>query len=267
MNIYRHEFKSILRSVIGWSIAIVVLLLVFMSIFPVFSKDAALLNEALSQMPPELLMAFGLTGIDMTAVLGYFSFVFLFCQICLAIQAANYGFGLVSVEERDMTADFLLAKPVSRPRILTSKLLAAITGLLLTDVVVWIASFLVINAFSGGQTYDSRTFVLLMLSLIVFQLFFLSVGTVVSLLVKRIRSVISAAMALAFGMYVLSTFGSMLGGDTLDIITPFKHFDPNYIVANGAYNMPLVLLSVIIIVVAIAGSYLLYGKRNIHTAI
>ena len=28
---------------------------------------------------------------------------------CLAIQAANYGVALVSVEERDMTADFLLA--------------------------------------------------------------------------------------------------------------------------------------------------------------
>ena len=52
-----------------------------------------------------------------------------------------------------------------------------------------------------------------------------------------------------------------------DIITPFKHFDPNYIVAHGAYNTPLALLSVLVIVVAIAGSYLLYGKRNIHTAI
>ena len=57
-----------------------------------------------------------MNNLDMSSVLGFFSFVFLFCQICLAIQAANYGFSLVSVEERELTADFLLAKPVAVPR-------------------------------------------------------------------------------------------------------------------------------------------------------
>lgn len=267
MNIYRHELKSSLRSVIGWSVGITALILLFMSIYPAFAKDVELLNETLAQMPPELLMAFGMTDIDMSSVLGFYGLLFLFIQVCVAIQAANYGFGLVSVEERDMTADFLLAKPVGRARIMTSKLLAAITSLLVTDTVVWIVSYLAITLFRDGRPYDTGTLVLLLLSIFVFQMFFLSVGMVVSLLMKRVRSVISASMALAFGMYVLNAFGSMLGGDTFDIITPFKHFEPNAIVANGAYDAPLALLSVIVILVSLAGSYLLYGKRNIHTAI
>ena len=53
----------------------------------------------------------------------------------------NYGFGLVSIEESELTADFLLSKPVSRAQVLTSKLLAALTSLIITDLVVWVTSF------------------------------------------------------------------------------------------------------------------------------
>ena len=101
-------------------------------------------------------MAFGMTDMDMATILGYFGLIFLFCQICLAIQAANYGFSLVSIEERELTADFLLAKPVGRPKILTSKLLSAISGLTITNIVVWISSFISINIFRAGREYDAR---------------------------------------------------------------------------------------------------------------
>jgi ABC-2 type transport system permease protein len=200
-------------------------------------------------------------------VLGYFSFVFLFAQICLAIQAANYGFSLVSIEEREWTADFLLAKPVGRIQILTSKLLAALSGLTITNIVVWISSLAVINLFKGDRTYEAKPLLLLLLSIVVFQLFFLSVGLVISLLVKRIRSVTPYSMALGFGMYVLSVFGDMLGESALEKITPFKHFEPSYIVQHGAYDLPLVLISISVIVISLVGSYLLYPRRDIPAVV
>ena len=76
--------------------------------------------------------------------------VFLFCQICLAIQASNYGFSLVSIEERELTADFLLAKPIGRGKILTAKLLAALAALTITNLSVWASSFFVINLIRDG---------------------------------------------------------------------------------------------------------------------
>ncbi len=75
----------------------------------------------MANFPPQLLVTFGMENMDFSSVLGFFGLIFLFCQICLAIQAANYGFGLVSVEESEWTADFLLAKPVSRTKIMTSQ--------------------------------------------------------------------------------------------------------------------------------------------------
>ena len=150
MNIYKHEFKAKLRSVITWSLSLALLLFIFTSIYSSFSASSALLNEAMAQMPPQLLMAFGIDQLDLSTVLGFYSMIFLFCQICLAIQAANYGFGLVSIEESELTADFLLAKPVSRTSIMTSKLLAALTALTITNRVVWVSSYAAIAMFTAG---------------------------------------------------------------------------------------------------------------------
>jgi len=267
MNIFQQEFKMYLRSVVTWSVAVTALILVFVSLFSSFAQNAALLNEMMTRFPKELLAAFGMTGVDLSTILGFFSLPFLFVQICLAIQAANYGFSLVSVEEREWTADFLLAKPVRRTQILTSKLLAVLVGLLITDVVVWVSSFVWIALFKGEATYQTSYLLLLLLSVVPFQLFFLAVGLMVSLLVKRVRSVTPYAMALGFGMYVLSAFGDMLGESTLEKITPFKHFDPHYIVQHGAYDLPLALISVAVIVISLVGSYVLYTRRDIPAVV
>jgi ABC-2 type transport system permease protein len=163
-----------------------------------------------------------------------------------------------------MTADFLLTRPVSRSNILTSKLGAALASMLLTDVVMWISMFTAISIFSEGKEYDLPTLLLLLFSVILFQLFFFSVGLMVSLLVKRVRSVTPYSLGLAFGSYVLSAFSGVFGDVKLEYITPFKHFEPAYIVNNGALNTPLVLINVAITVIALVAGYWLYLHRDIH---
>ena len=267
MNIYKHEFKMHLRSVIIWSVSVAVLIVLYLSAFSAIGEETELINEMMDNFPPELMIAFGMDNMDWGTVLGFFPVVFLFVQVCLAIQASNYGFSLVSIEERELTADFLLAKPISRPKILTSKLLAALTSLTITNIVVWISSFMAIELVRDGVEYDPEGLIMVLLTVVVFQLVFLSVGMLISLLVKRVRAVTPYSMALAFGMYVLSAFGGMLGDASLEIISPFKHFDPNYILANLEYDLPLVMISVTVIVASIVGSYLLYARRNIASAV
>ncbi len=266
-NIYKHEFRMRVKSILTWSAALIIMGLVFFSIFPAFADQAAVLNEALTRFPPEFLAAFGMDKVDLSTILGYYSFIFLFFQICLAIQAGNYGFGLVSIEETELTADFLLSKPVSRAQILLSKLVAALTSLALTDLVMWVSSVGFIHLFRAGRTYEARTLVVLLLSIVLFQWFFLSVGLIVSLLVKRVRSVTPYSLGLGFGMYVLSAFSGMLGDVKLELITPFKHFDPSYIIQHGAYDAPLVLLNVTVTVIALAASYRLYLRRDIPAVV
>jgi len=262
-NIYLHELRTRLKSVVTWSLGLTLLIIFYLSIFPSFSEQAALLNEMLAKFPPQLLAAFGMGNIDLADMLGFYGFLFIFIQLCLSIQASNYGFGLVSIEESELTADFLLSKPVSRWQVMNSKLLAALTSLGITDVIFWLVSFVCILLFRGSHAYEPRILLLLFAGGVLFQLFFLSVGLVISLLVRRVRSVTPYALGLGFGAYILNAFSGMLGDVKLELITPFRHFDPNYIVSHAAYDTPLVLLNVAVSVVALVASYWLYIRRDI----
>ncbi len=262
-NIYRYEFRARLRSVAIWSASLALLIIFFFSLFPVFADQAALMNEMMAKFPAEMRAAFNLDKMNLATVLGYYSFIFMFVQLCMAIQAGNYGFGLVSVEEAELTADFLLSKPVSRVEVLTSKFLAALTSLGITDLVIWISSFIAVTFFRGERDYELQTLLLLLVSILIFQLFFLCVGLVISLLVKRVRSVTPYGLGLGFGAYVLSAFSGVLGDVKLELLTPFKHFDAAAIVANGAYDTPLVLLNVGVSVIALVVSIWLYLRRDI----
>jgi ABC-2 type transport system permease protein len=263
-TIYKHELRAHLRSVIIWSLSVAAIIFFFYSLYPAFSEQAEILNQMLSRFPPALLEAFGMGKLNLASVLGFYSFLFIFVQLCLAIQAGNYGFGLVSVEESELTADFLLSKPVSRVQVLTSKLLAAFTGLTLTNLVIWAFTFLSMALFASHRVYSLTALLLLLASIVIFQLFFLCVGLVISLLVRRVRSVTPYSLGLGFGTYVLSAFSGVFGDVKLEYITPFKHLDPAFIVTNVAFDTPLVALNLAISVVALAASYWLYLRRDIH---
>lgn len=262
-NIYQHEFRSRLKSVVIWSVSVAFIVVFYLSLYPVFSDQAAMMNEFLARYPVQLRAAFGLDKIDLSTVLGFYAFTFVFVQLCLAIQAGNYGFGLVSIEENELTADFLLSKPVSRTQVLTSKLLAAFTSLVITDLVISVSSIVSVQLFREGRAYPQGTLLLLLLSLVIFQLVFLGIGLVVSLLVRRVRSVTPYALGLAFGTYILNGFSGIFGDVKLELITPFKHLDPTYIVQQASYNTPLVILDTAVILVTLGVSYWLYTRRDI----
>ena len=263
-NIFLHELRIRRKSVLVWSLATAALIGFFFSIFPSFAEQAELTQELLKKFPPELLAAFGMNQLDMAAITGFFAFLFIFVQLCLAIQAGNYGFGLISIEENERTADFLLTRPVSRAQVLTSKLLAAFASLTITNLVIWAVSFAAIEAFRGERSYDTGVILLLLASIAIFQLLFLAIGVLVSVLVKRIRSVTPYSLGLGFGMYTLSAFSGVFGDIKLEYITPFKHFDTAYIIQNRAFNTPFLLADVAIIGMCIALTYVLYIRRDIH---
>lgn len=266
MNIFRHELKTHLKSVLTWSASVAALIVLFMTLFQSFASEASMLDDLMASMPRELLLAFGMTDMNLATVLGYYSLLFVFVQICLAIQAANYGFSLVSLEETEWTADFLLTRPVTRTRIMTAKLLAAVVALAITAAVTWGSTYLALALFRGESTYDSEALITLMLSVPALQGVFLALGMAISLLVKRIRSVTPLSMALVFGLYILNAFGAMIGEQSLEVISPFKHFAPSRIVATGAWD-PLAIISVIAIVISIPLAYALYARRDIRAAV
>jgi len=266
MNMFLFELKQLRFSLFIWASSLSIGLIFFMAFFPVFGSESVAMMDLLDSYPEEFLAFFGMNSdLPFTELMGYFALSYTFLMIPIAVQTANYGFHILSVEERELTADFLLTKPVSRSAIFKAKLGAVFTIIFFTDIVVFGMSFASLYMFRSGFDVDVQGTWVFLLSMIIFQLFFLSVGLLISVFVKKVSSVLAYSMSLGFGFYIVSSLGMMISSDFLKIISPFSHFDPNYPLIHGSMDMSRIWISIVVIVLSFIFSYLLYLRRNIKS--
>lgn len=264
MNIYRFELKSLRKNTIIWTLSLIGIAALYLSLFPSISKDGEDFKNLLGSYPESIRNMLGIQLDYITTVLGYYSMIFSFVLLGGAIQAMNLGLSILSKESRERTADFLLVKPVSRTKIITSKLFASLTVLLLTNVGFFIASALLANAVKNAE-YDFMSFFMVNFTLFLIQIIFFSLGLVISVFFQKLKAVLPLSLGTVIALYMIGallTMGS--DGDFIRYLSPFKYFDIIYIINNGSYEAPYLLTGAVITIISIAVTYIIYTKKDIH---
>ena len=232
--------------------------------FPSFSKDADEFKKLMEGFPVELRKAIGLSVDSIATLLGFYSYAFLYLKLTGAIQAMNLGTSILSKETIEKTADFLLTKPVTRTRIITSKLLAALVSLVITNVVFVSAVFLMAS-FVAADDFSKQSLFLISITLFFIQLMFLALGIIVSVVFPKIKSVITVSLGTVFGFFMLGMVSSTTDDAAMRYLTPFNYFDSAYIAEHTGYENSFLIVAVIFFVAAIAASYFLYAKKDVHS--
>lgn len=263
MNMFLHELKSYRKSTIIWTCSICAIVVVFLFMFTSLANEAAEMKKILAGYPEGVRKALGISLDTIVTLLGFYSFMFIYVVLCGAIQAMNLGTSIISKEVREKTADFLLTKPVSRKQVLTAKLLAALTSLGITNVIFLIVAN-IMASIVHSEPYSLKILLLISFTMFFIQLIFMSLGILISVIVPKIKSVIAVSLSTVFSFFILSMFGSFIGEEAIRYITPFKFFDSAYILKHAAYELPFVVLTIVLIIVAIGASYVIYDKRDIH---
>jgi len=264
MNMFLHELKAYRKSTIIWTASLIALVILFLSMYPTFSKEVEVFKKLMGGFPEPVRKALGLSVDSMSSILGFYSYTFLYLTLCGAIQAMNLGTSIISKEVRGKTADFLLTKPVTRTKIMTSKLLAALTCLVITNI-VYLAVASTMASFVKTEDYSYKIFFMLSITLFFVQLMFLSLGVIISVVASKIKSVLPISLGTVFTFFIMGMFSSATGDAAIRYITPFKYFDTSYIMKNSSYEGAFIIIEVVFIIVAITASYLLYVKKDIHT--
>lgn len=263
MNIYIHELKSLRKSTIIWTCAMTMLAALYFSIYPSIMADAADFKQLLSDYPAPVRAALGISLDNITSLLGFYSMVFSFITLFGAIQAMNYGVSILSKEVRERTADFLLVKPVSRSAIVSSKLLAAITMLIITDAFYYAAAFIFASIVKSAD-FSVKLFFLINLTLLFIQLIFLSIGVLISVFFIKLKTVLPISLGVVFGFYIIGALIATGNNYSERFISPFKYFDLNYIQKYAGYETWYIFTGATIVVIAIAASFIIYSKKDIH---
>ncbi len=262
MNIFLHELKACRKSIAVWSCSMAALAIMYVFIYKGLGSDIEDFKVFVSNLPDVMKKAFSIYLDSISTLVGFYSFIFSFVLLCGAIQAMNIGTSIVSKEVSDKTADFLLTKPVSRKEVLASKTLAAAASLLITNIIYLGLTIPVAAVVTGG--FDVKLYLLLSATLFFVQLMFAALGIIISAIAGKIKSVLSVSLSTVFGLYILGTLGEVVGENTVRYISPFRYFDAYYIINNRAYEASFVIAGIIFVAAAIAASFVIYVKKDIH---
>ncbi|RHW43556.1 ABC transporter permease [Neobacillus notoginsengisoli] len=262
MNMYLHELKTYRKSTILWTCSMIGLVLLFLSMFPAFSREAAEFKLVLEGFPDAVKKSLGLSLETITTLLGFYSYVFLYVTLCGAIQAMHLGVSIISKESRNKTADFLLTKPVTRTEVITAKLLAALTSLILTNM-VFMTGAAVIASMVATESFSLKLFLMISLTMFFLQLIFLALGTVISSVAPKIKSVLSVSLGTVFAFFIIGMFAAVTDDNALKYVSPFKYFDPAEIVKNSSYDWRFLGISIGIVISATAASFVIFAKKDV----
>lgn len=264
MNMFWHELRSYRKSTIIWILSLSCLIIFYLSLYPAFASDIATTKKLFLGIPQAYRAILDIHLDTFFTVLGFYSYLMTFVVLAGAVQAMNIGVGIVSKETRLKTAEFLLTKPVTRTKIMTSKICAAfslivITNLVYSSVAVASASVLVTEHFSLK--------IFLMISAILFfvQLFFLALGFLYSVSFPKIKSVVSYSLPTVFTFFIINMLDSVIGNKNIRYVTPFKFFNTVYIIKHSAYEARFIIFEIILIIFAFIASYIIYVKKDISS--
>jgi ABC-2 type transport system permease protein len=263
MNIFLRELKANLKSLLIWSVIILLLIMIAVSKFSAFAGDPKML-AMLDSIPPAMLDALNMRAFNLTTLSGFYGVMFIYFGLMGAIAAAMWGSDIISKEERDKTVEFSLVLPVSRGRVVTAKALAALVNCILFVLITWAISLAAVQSYNPDQ--DFYNFLALeMRAMFSIELIFLAIGLLLGCAMKRYKLSSSTAVGIILVTYFVSIISVMQEDlDFLKYFTPFRYFDAGELFRTGRMDMGYLLISAAIIVICVAGAYLFYNKRDLY---
>lgn len=263
MTIVLRELRAHLKGLLLWSGSMLLFMYLMFTEFTAY-YDNPEMAAILDSMPQGLLEAFGMANANLTTINGYLSVMALYIYIMLGIYAILLGCNIVAKEERDKTAEFLMTLPVTRVKILISKIIAsAINILILTSISM--ASIVAIVQKYDPDSSNYRFIWLLFLATLVIQMIFFSLGFMIAACLKRFKRASGFSVAVVIITYLLSIIMTLSDHlEFLKYITPFKYFEGAAILKNDGFSLPYLIISFSIIVLATLTTFWVYPKRDLR---
>lgn len=261
MTLVRHELKQGKVSFMIWTTAIGILLAICIFLFPEMKGQMDSVSNMFSSMG-SFTEAFGMDQLNFGTLIGFYSVE---CGNVLGLGGAFYAalcaVGILSKEEKDKTAEFLLTHPVSRKKIITEKLIAVLIQITAMNIIINTISVGCIAAV--GEVIPLKEISLLHLAYYLLQLELAGICFGISAFLCKGSAGIGLGIAAI--MYFLNLIANIAdAAEFLKYITPFGYCEGSDIVAHGKLNVVMVAIGAVIGIGGIIIAYLKYTKKDIH---
>lgn len=248
---------------IWWCVGTTALVTLLMLVYPSIHHEAAQFSQVYQSLPESIRGFRGGSG-DITSPVGYLNgeLYYITLPLLFIIMTVTLGSSILARDEQDRTLELLLARPVSRTRLLLAKALAGITAV----VIVGGVSTAVTLVLARAVNIDMGSSKLLLASVFAL-LFSTSFGAVAFALSAASRLSRKAGVAIAvgasFGGYLLQSLSGV--SDWIEKpakLLPYHYYTPDQILQGNISRGLIVHLAGIFVVCAFV-SWLGFRRRDI----
>ena len=270
MNMFKFEFKRLLKGSIIWSLVCSALIVMFMLFFPSMKEMGMqeLVGSKLEVLPEAFLEAFNISGAtDFSNISDFSAYVLQYIIMAGGIYAAILGVSALVKEESEGTIEFLYSKPVTRNKIITAKVLA--------NAVIFYIFLIILGAITMAVSavvkpedmemidmfMDIKT---LYIGMALIGYIFMAIGFLISVFIKSSKKAIPIALGVFFASYILGIFSKLQ--DRLSgfiYFSPFDYAPPSEIIKNG-FETKFIVIGLCIIFISITITYIMYNKKDFN---
>ncbi|NMD26396.1 MAG: ABC transporter permease subunit [Chloroflexi bacterium] len=262
MAIFLHELKRGLKSLLIWGGSLALLIVIAVAKYAAFADNPASL-AILDSMPKALMDSLNMSAFNLTTLSGFFGAMFTYFGLMGTIAAVLWGNDIAAREEREKTAEFSLVLPVSRAKLLTMKLLAALVNCAALVGITWAVSLLAIRAYppeAGLERFIRNE----MAAMFLLEMYFLMLGFLLGCALGKSQRGASIGLGAVLGAYFLFTISRMAESlDFLKFVTPFRYFDPAEMLSGGALKALPIILTGLFVSIFLLAAYFSYQRRDV----
>lgn len=260
----KREFRINFKSFCIW---LFILLGIFALVYLMYpsitnSENSEMLNEVLKSFPKDLLVAFNMDITDINTAFGWLkSEGYIFILLITSAYAAIMGSNITLKEESDMTIEYLNNLPISRNRILTSKIICGLSYILLMILCIGLFNFICL--FLSGS-FDVEVFVLLSLAPIFTSIVTFLLCLFISTFMHKTKNMLGISLGIVFISYFLQIVSSIAEQvDFLKYVSIFTLADTRNIILNGTINNIFIIIAVMISLILLIFTYYNYNRKEL----
>lgn len=261
MTLVKHELKQSRLSFLIWTLSIGFMIALCVFLYPEMSSQMEGVNDIFASMG-SFTAAFGMDRLNFGTLIGYYAVE---CGNILGLGGAFYAafcaVAVLSKEEKEKTAEFLLTHPISRKRIVTEKLISVIILITAMNIAVYA---LAVGSFAAiDETVPMKEMNLLHLAYYLMQIEIAGICFGISAFVRK--GSIGIGLGMATILYFLNLVANITeSAEFLKYLTPFGYCEAADIIADGSLDITLITIGMAATLCGIARAYIKYTKKDIH---
>lgn len=263
-NLFSKELSRSLLYLFIWSFIVVLLTIVAMSFYPYMSEMGESMTKIMQMMPQAFMKAMGIDPNMWSSILGlYNTYYGIYIIVLMGIYSAYNGANMLSKEERNHTAEFLLTKPITRGRIFFSKFMVTLTLLLGIFILQLISAYIGVKIFGeSGVKWD--IFWAMHIHGLANMFFFTCLLLILSVVLNPRMNFMGLAVGLVFGTYFLKAISQAVDkASWLGYFSPYHYLSINIYEPNYSVNYINLTIFTFLSVIMVVGAFYIYRHKDI----